>query len=111
MITAVCDYYPNQFGGKNRSWFVLGLLVLCFIGALPTVTYGGSYIVHLFDNYTVAPSILLVAFLEAIAVFYVYGCERFCADLYEMIQIKPSKFWIICWKYVSPFFVLVRKKI
>ena len=34
---------------------------------------GGPYIVHLFDSYTVAPSILFVAFLEVIAVMYAYG--------------------------------------
>ena len=54
-----------------------------------------------------APSILLVAFLEAIAVMYIYGCDRFCSDIYEMIRVSPSRFWIVCWKYISPFAVLL----
>lgn len=59
--------------GKKRSWFVLGLISVCFIAAIPTVTYGGPYIVHLFDSYAVAPAILIVVFLEIVAVMYAYG--------------------------------------
>ena len=37
------------------------------------VFQGGAYIVHLFDNYAVAPSILIVVFLEVMGVMYGYG--------------------------------------
>ena len=38
VITAICDNYPKSIG-RHRSKFVLVLLVFCFAGALPTVTY------------------------------------------------------------------------
>lgn len=127
VITGICDTFPNSVG-KKRSWFVLGLVGLCFVCALPTVTYvnfnfilenlmqkvysffvfkGGPYIVHLFDNFAVAPSILIVVFLEVIGVMYAYGCDRFCDDIYSMFKSKPNKFWIVCWKYISPAIVVV----
>jgi solute carrier family 6 amino acid/orphan transporter-like 15/16/17/18/20 len=89
--------------------------------------------VHLFDSYAVAPAILIVCFFEIIGVMYVYGksnynlrtskieifvkkkipllnikgCDRFCDDIYAMLKIRPSKFWVLCWKYISPGIVLV----
>ncbi|CAF0752658.1 unnamed protein product [Brachionus calyciflorus] len=106
VITGVCDTYP-QLTGKKRSWFVLGLIGLCFFAAIPTVTYGGPYIVNLFDNFAVAPAILIVVFLEIIGVMYAYGCDRFCDDLKEMIKRTPNDFWIYCWKYISPAIVVI----
>ncbi|XP_026476557.1 LOW QUALITY PROTEIN: sodium-dependent serotonin transporter-like, partial [Ctenocephalides felis] len=39
MITALCDEYPRALG-RRREWFVMVLLVLIYICALPTCTYG-----------------------------------------------------------------------
>lgn len=38
MITALCDEYPRALG-RRREWFVMVLLVLIYICALPTCTY------------------------------------------------------------------------
>lgn len=38
VITGVCDVFPEKIG-KRRSWFVFGLISICFLCALPTVTY------------------------------------------------------------------------
>jgi hypothetical protein len=40
-------------------------------------------------------------------VMYAYGCDRFCDDIFEMIKSKPNKFWIVCWKFISPAIVVV----
>lgn len=37
MITGICDTYPS-LGGKRRPYLVLGLISICFVAALPTVT-------------------------------------------------------------------------
>lgn len=68
---------------------------------------GGAYIVHLFDGFAVAPAILFVVFLEVIGIMYAYGCDRFCDDIYEMLSFRPSLFWTICWRFISPGIVLV----
>lgn len=72
IITGLCDEFPNLFG-RHRSLFVLGVLVICYLGALPTCTYGGDYIVNLMNEIAVAPALLLVVFVECIAVSWFYG--------------------------------------
>jgi SNF family Na+-dependent transporter len=47
--------------------------MICYLGALPTCTYGGDYIVTLMNEIAVAPAILLVVFVECIAVSWFYG--------------------------------------
>jgi hypothetical protein len=46
------------------------------LGALPTCTYGGDYLVTLMNEICVSPAILLVVFIECIAVSWFYGKKR-----------------------------------
>lgn len=59
-----------------------------------------------FDTYSAGVSLLCSAFFEAVALVYVYGIDQFCEDVRTMIGFRPAKYWQICWKYVSPFFLL-----
>ena len=72
IITGLCDEFPNLFG-RHRPLFVLGVLVICYLGSLPTCTYGGDYIVNLMNEIAVAPALLFVVFIECIAVSWFYG--------------------------------------
>ena len=40
-------------------------------------------------------------------VFWFYGEARFCDDVELMIGSRPSLFWRVCWKFISPAFLLV----
>ncbi|CAF2510673.1 unnamed protein product [Rotaria sp. Silwood2] len=106
IITGLCDEYPNIFG-RHRSFFVLGVLTICYLGALPTCTYGGDYIVTLMNEIAVAPAILLVVFIECIAVSWFYGVNRFSFDIKAMIGTRPSLFWRVIWYLISPMFLFV----
>ena len=35
------------------------------------------------------------------------GLGQFCKDVEQMLGFRPNLYWRICWKYVSPFFILV----
>ncbi|XP_055538311.1 sodium-dependent serotonin transporter [Wyeomyia smithii] len=104
MITALCDEYPRVIG-RRRELFVLILLALIYICALPTMTYGGVYLVNFLNVYGPGLAILFVVFVEAAGVFWFYGVENFSADIEQMLGKKPSLFWRICWKYISPTFL------
>ncbi|CAF1589836.1 unnamed protein product [Adineta ricciae] len=106
IITGLCDEFPQIFG-RHRSLFVLGVLVICYLGALPTCTYGGDYIVNLMNEVSVAPALLLVVFVECIAVSWFYGVNRFSNDIKAMIGHRPSLFWRVIWYIVSPLFLLM----
>ncbi|XP_058116827.1 sodium-dependent serotonin transporter [Anopheles ziemanni] len=104
MITALCDEYPRTIG-RRRELFVLILLGLIYICALPTMTYGGVYLVNFLNVYGPGLAILFVVFVEAAGVFWFYGVDKFSADIEQMLGKKPSLFWRICWKYISPTFL------
>lgn len=50
---------------------------------------------------------MFVVFVEAAGVFWFYGVDRFSADIELMLGQKPSLYWRVCWRYVSPTFLFV----
>ncbi|KAM8885241.1 solute carrier family 6 member 4b [Spinachia spinachia] len=104
IITAVLDEYPEQLGHR-RELFVLGLVVVCFLGSLSTLTNGGAYVVKLLEEFGVGSSIIAVGFLEAIAVSWFYGIKRFSNDIQSMLGKSPGLYWQVCWVAISPAFL------
>ncbi|XP_078235310.1 sodium-dependent serotonin transporter [Pogona vitticeps] len=105
VVTAVIDEFPHVWS-KRRELFVLGFMVTCFMGALSTLTFGGAYVVKLFEEYATGPSLIAVVFIESIAVAWFYGVSQFCNDVKEMLGFSPGWFWRICWVAISPVFLL-----
>nr|XP_023018908.1 sodium-dependent serotonin transporter [Leptinotarsa decemlineata] len=106
MITALCDEYPKVLG-RHRETFVAVLLFGIYICALPTTTYGGVYLVNMLNIYGPGLAILFVVFVEAAGVCWIYGTDNFARDIEKMIGHRPGLFWRICWKYISPIFILI----
>ncbi|XP_053222520.1 sodium-dependent serotonin transporter [Podarcis raffonei] len=105
VITAVLDEFPHIWS-KRRELFVLGFIVTCFLGAMPTLTFGGAYVVKLLEEYATGPAVIAVVFLESIAVAWFYGVSQFCSDVKEMLGFSPGWFWRISWVAISPIFLL-----
>ncbi|XP_064649571.1 sodium-dependent serotonin transporter-like isoform X2 [Lineus longissimus] len=105
MITGICDEWPNAIG-KRREIFVGVICVYCFLGGLCTTTYGGSYVLNLLDQHAAPISILFIVFVEAIAVNWFYGVNRFSDDIEQMLGFRPGIFWRVCWAGISPIFLL-----
>uniref|UniRef100_A0A8B9CX42 Transporter n=1 Tax=Anser brachyrhynchus TaxID=132585 RepID=A0A8B9CX42_9AVES len=101
VITAVMDEYPQALA-KRRELFVLGLITVCFLGSLSTLTYGGAYVVKLLEEFGAGCSILAVVLLETIAVSWFYGIQRFSHDVKAMLGFAPGLFWKVCWAAISP---------
>uniref|UniRef100_A0AAQ4PQH0 Transporter n=1 Tax=Gasterosteus aculeatus aculeatus TaxID=481459 RepID=A0AAQ4PQH0_GASAC len=51
-------------------------------------------------------SILFGVLIEAIGIAWFYGVDRFSDDIEEMIGQRPGLYWRLCWKFVSPCFLL-----
>ncbi|XP_046785923.1 sodium-dependent serotonin transporter isoform X2 [Gallus gallus] len=105
VITGVLDEFPHVWS-KRREFFVLGLIIICFLGSLATLTFGGAYVVKLFEEYATGPAVLTVVFLEAVAVAWFYGITQFCNDVKEMLGFAPGWYWRVCWVAISPIFLL-----
>ncbi|KAJ8391430.1 hypothetical protein AAFF_G00089040 [Aldrovandia affinis] len=105
VITAVLDEFPQALA-KRREWLVLGLVCICYLGALFTLTNGGAFVVKFLEEYATGPAVITVVFLEVIAVSWFYGTARFCTDVRMMLGFSPGWFWRVCWAFISPIFLL-----
>ncbi|XP_046356081.2 sodium-dependent serotonin transporter-like [Haliotis rufescens] len=103
-ITAITDQFPKL--RKRRELVVLAQLVLCFIIGLPTTTYGGQYIIQLMDTHAAPISLIFICFIEAVAVNWIYGVQRFSSDIQTMLGSPPGMFWKVCWVGICPLSLL-----
>ncbi|XP_025016200.1 sodium-dependent serotonin transporter [Tetranychus urticae] len=72
LITGICDEYPHTIR-KNREIFVAILIIVIYLFALPTTTYGGNYVVNLLDSYGASFPLLFIVFVESVAICWMYG--------------------------------------
>merc|ERR1719154_892072 len=101
VVTNLADEYPKLLR-KNKEIFILAVCLLCYIVALPMVFQGGVYIFNLFDTQSAGFSLLLVALVEILTIGWLFGTDRLNAMLTQMIGYRPSIWWTICWKYLTP---------
>lgn len=104
IITALSDEFPKI--GRNREIFVACLFSLYFVVGLASCTQGGFYFFQLLDRYAAGYSILIAVLFETIAVSWIYGTNRFCEDIRDMIGFAPGIYWRVCWKFLAPLFLL-----
>ncbi|XP_069032615.1 sodium-dependent neutral amino acid transporter B(0)AT1-like [Embiotoca jacksoni] len=84
--------------------------VTCFVSFIITLLFAqnsGIYWVTLFDNFAGSVPLLTIGLAEMIAVVYIYGIDRFNEDIKFMVGHKPSIFWQISWRLISPLTILV----
>ncbi|XP_030650050.1 sodium-dependent noradrenaline transporter [Chanos chanos] len=104
VITGLTDDF--KILKRNRKLFTFATAFLTFLVALFCVTNGGIYVLTLLDTYAAGTSILFGVLIEAIGVSWFYGVDRFSEDIERMMGFKPGLYWRLCWKFVSPTFLL-----
>uniref|UniRef100_A0A8C6L5F5 Transporter n=1 Tax=Nothobranchius furzeri TaxID=105023 RepID=A0A8C6L5F5_NOTFU len=104
VITGLIDEF--KFLHKHRELFTLFIVVSTFLISLFCVTSGGMYVFTLLDHFAAGTSILFGVLIEAIGIAWFYGVDRFSDDIKEMIGQRPGRYWRLCWKFVSPCFLL-----
>uniref|UniRef100_A0AAX7VSI3 Transporter n=1 Tax=Astatotilapia calliptera TaxID=8154 RepID=A0AAX7VSI3_ASTCA len=104
VITGLIDEF--KFLHKHRELFTLFIVVSTFLISLFCVTNGGMYVFTLLDHFAAGTSILFGVLIEAIGIAWFYGVDRFSDDIEEMIGHRPGRYWRLCWKFVSPCFLL-----
>ncbi|RXN30850.1 sodium-dependent serotonin transporter-like protein [Labeo rohita] len=86
IITAVMDEYPDTLSHR-RELFVLGLVVVCFLGSLSTLTKDSKV-------------------KKRFILFLPNKCiNRFSNDIKSMLGYTPGLFWKVCWVAISPAFL------
>jgi hypothetical protein len=108
VITGIMDEYQEFFQKRriSREVFTGFVVFSSYAVANTCVTPGGFYIFNLLENYAAGLSLLVTVFFEAIAVSWFYGLRNFSEDVYAMLGSRPGIYWKICWKFISPLFLL-----
>ncbi|XP_041078417.1 sodium-dependent noradrenaline transporter [Polyodon spathula] len=104
IITGLADDF--KILKRNRKLFTFVTAFGTFLVALSCVTNGGIYVLTLLDSFSAGTSILFGVLIEAIGVSWFYGVDRFSEDIERMMGFKPGLYWRLCWKFVSPAFLL-----
>uniref|UniRef100_A0A671LGH8 Transporter n=1 Tax=Sinocyclocheilus anshuiensis TaxID=1608454 RepID=A0A671LGH8_9TELE len=105
VITGLSDDF--KFLKRHRKLFTFAVVFGTFLIALLCITNGGIFVLTLLDAYAAGTSILFGVLIEAIGVSWFYGVDRFSEDIERMMGFKPGIYWRVCWKFVSPAFLLV----
>jgi solute carrier family 6 amino acid transporter-like protein 5/7/9/14 len=101
--TTLLDVFPNYLRVGRRPTMLMGAICLVgYILGLSVCTRGGMYVLQLIDNYAATYSLLIIGFCECMVLSYVYGVDNFMKDIEMMLGKKPSLWWKIMWKYVTP---------
>jgi solute carrier family 6 amino acid transporter-like protein 5/7/9/14 len=64
---------------------------------------------NLIDSYSAWFSIMIIAVLESLVVYWVYGFHNFANDITMMIGFPPNIYWRACWSFISPALIMVSR--
>lgn len=105
-ITGVVDNWSESLR-PHRDKFTVAICIIMFLLGIPMVTHGGMYIFQLMDYYSASGmSLLWVCFFQTVAISWIFGVDKLCDCIEQMMGHRPNKFWTICWKYCAPFVML-----
>ncbi|XP_028284120.1 sodium- and chloride-dependent GABA transporter 2-like [Parambassis ranga] len=104
LMTSVTDLYPHLIRrGHRRELLLLFVCVVCFLIGLVMVTPGGLYVFQIYDHFSCSgASLLLLSIFQSLAIGWVYGAERFSANIRDMTGYSPLPAFNLCWKYLTP---------
>ncbi|KAM9362239.1 sodium- and chloride-dependent neutral and basic amino acid transporter B(0+)-like [Symphorus nematophorus] len=109
IITCLSDAFPTIFKSKRAALTIATSSIIFFL-ALPCVTRAGIYWVTLIDQFTSSWVLLILALIEVIGFFYIYGGNHLIKDIEMMLGKKSFWFWLwwrMCWFFISPCITVV----
>lgn len=105
-LCAIGDEFPQFLRiRKNNIIFRAVMLGSAFLLGLPMVCNGGIYLLNIVDFSVGGFPLLVVGLLELVGISWIYGMDKYSENVQMMIGSRPGKYWIICWKFLSPFII------
>uniref|UniRef100_A0AAQ5XVX2 Solute carrier family 6 member 11a n=1 Tax=Amphiprion ocellaris TaxID=80972 RepID=A0AAQ5XVX2_AMPOC len=104
IMTSFTDVFPSHIRkGYRRELCLMLMCALCYMFGLLLVSEAGAYILQIFDHYVCSgPTLLLMAIFQSVTIGWIYGAERFCDNIEDMIGYKPLSLIKYCWLYGTP---------
>uniref|UniRef100_A0A8R1TZG3 Transporter n=1 Tax=Onchocerca volvulus TaxID=6282 RepID=A0A8R1TZG3_ONCVO len=107
VVSAICDEFPELFRRNHRRVLSAACFIFFALG-MPFCFTAGFYWLLLLDYFTTTWTLVLLAFLECMAISWAYGIDNFLDNIKWMIGFYPSPYiaWKILWKFVCPIIYL-----
>ncbi|XP_037918099.1 sodium- and chloride-dependent transporter XTRP3 isoform X4 [Hermetia illucens] len=103
----LCTLFDIDIVKRVKKQHVTAVVcIFCFLVGFIFCTGAGEYWLKMFDSFAGTLGLVVVALMEAIAVIYVYGHEKFTEDIYQMTGYRPGLYWQLCWRYIGPAIML-----
>ncbi|KAM7446489.1 hypothetical protein ABFA07_005148 [Porites harrisoni] len=103
VAAAIIDQYELH---RYREAIVLAVCFVMFALGLTCVTQGGIYVFNLFDSFSAGISLLFLVTFELLVVGWIYGAKKLVEDIEATTGRRVSRWWIMCWKVVTPSMVV-----
>ncbi|BFZ09127.1 hypothetical protein BsWGS_12166 [Bradybaena similaris] len=100
VLTGVLDQYPQY--RPRKTLVILVICIILFLFGLPLTCPGGMYLLQLMDNYVGGMTLIIIGFVEIVALVFIYGVNRFCQDIHLMTGSTWFLFWKVTWRVLSP---------
>ncbi|KAK6740062.1 hypothetical protein RB195_008499 [Necator americanus] len=103
IVTSLCDEFPERLRRFRRH--VLVVVCASFILlSMPFCLSAGLYWLLLLAKFTITWPLVVIAFLECMAISWVYGVDNLLDNIKWMTGSYPPCyiFWKILWKFVCP---------
>ncbi|KAG7172289.1 Sodium-dependent neutral amino acid transporter B(0)AT3-like 2 [Homarus americanus] len=90
----------SQFG--TLEGVISSLIDLKVLPQLRKEAVSGNYVFQLFDSFAGNIPLLVIGLFECLGISFIYGIKRFASDVELMCGSRPSLYWLVCWKVLSP---------
>ncbi|VDM51930.1 unnamed protein product [Angiostrongylus costaricensis] len=109
IVTSMCDEFPERLR-RNRRHVLTSVCAVFMILSIPFCLSAGLYWLLLLAKFTFTWPLVVIAFLECMAISWVYGIDNLLDNIKWMIGSYPPCYiyWKILWKFVCPMTYLVR---
>lgn len=99
----LCTIFDIDIFKRIRKPYVTAVVCFfCFSVGLIFTTGAGEYWLKMFDSFAGTIGLVVVAFMEMVAVVYVYGHKKFTEDIYQMTGYRPGIYWQSIWRFIGP---------
>ncbi|XP_056885960.1 sodium- and chloride-dependent GABA transporter 2-like [Takifugu flavidus] len=104
IVTSLSDIYPAYMRkGYRREVLLFLICASSYVVGQLLVSQAGMYFLMIFDHYVCSgPALLLLAIFQSSIIGWVYGSERFCGNIADMIGYKPHALIKYSWMYGTP---------
>ncbi|KAL6728873.1 hypothetical protein Aduo_010606 [Ancylostoma duodenale] len=103
IVTSLCDEFPERLR-RNRRHVLTTVCASFILLSIPFCLSAGLYWMLLLAKFTITWPLVVIAFLECMAISWVYGVDNLLDNIKWMTGSYPPcyMFWKILWKFMCP---------